>query len=220
MNINKKYDGMITKEIHLNYRLHLPNDYDENSVQGYPMILFLHGSGERGNDINKLTRTGLTKYIETHDDFPFIVVSPQCNEKTWWTRELDSLYALVNHVKSELNVNEKRMYLTGLSMGGFGCWHFAERYPELFTAMIPIASGTEEHIGFPERVAILKDMPIWAFHGGKDPIVPLAEVEKLRPYLGEAFKLTVDPEGEHDVWTKAYENKEIYAWLLKHTKGN
>lgn len=218
MNINKKYDGIITKEIHLDYRLHLPNDYDESESEGYPMILFLHGSGERGNDINKLKRTGLTKYVEEHDDFPFIVVAPQCNEKTWWTRELDGLYALVKHIVNELNVDEKRMYLTGLSMGGFGCWHLAERYPKLFTAMIPIASGTEEYIGFPERVEILKDLPIWAFHGAKDPIVPVMEIKKLMPYLGDKFKYTEYPEGMHDVWTETYENKEIYAWLLKHSK--
>jgi len=220
MNINKKYDGMITKEIHLNYRLHLPNDYNEEEPEGYPMILFLHGSGERGSDINALKRTGLTKYIEEHDDFPFIVISPQCNEKTWWTRELDSLYALAKHVMGELNVDEKRMYLTGLSMGGFGCWHFAERYPKLFTAMIPIASGTEEHIGFPERVKVLEDLPIWAFHGEKDPIVPMQELKKLMPYLGENFKYTEYPGGKHDVWTETYENNEIYAWLLKHSKNN
>jgi len=218
MNINKSYDGMITREIHLDYMLHLPRGYSKEEPEGYPMILFLHGSGERGDDINQLKRTGLARYSEDHDDFPFIVISPQCNEKTWWTRELDSLYALVKHVLGELNIDKKRIYLTGLSMGGFGCWHLAERYPELFAAMIPIASGTEAYLRSPERVKVLKDLPIWAFHGEKDLVVPVEEIKKLIPYLGKNFKYTEYPEAGHDVWTETYENTEIYGWLLKHSK--
>lgn len=212
------FKGVIEKNIDLDYLLHLPKGYDESRVNGYPFILFLHGSGERGNDLSLVKNEGLMAYIESHEDFPFITVAPQCKETSWWTREMDGLYALVNKVKTLFNIDKTRMYLTGLSMGGFGCWHFAEKYPNIFTAMIPICGGTEKRIAFPERIEVLKDMPIWAFHGKKDSVVPVEETRQLFPYLGQNTIYTEYLEGTHNVWTRTYNNEDIYKWLLSHQK--
>jgi predicted peptidase len=166
----QSFQATIQKNVSLEYLLYLPIDY-QNSDQRCPLVLFLHGIGERGADLELLKLHGIPKVIAQGTDFPFIVVSPQCSEDTIWTNELDALHALLEAIIEKYNVDHSRIYLTGLSMGGFGTWHLAATYPSLFAAIVPICGGTTPFVGFPERIQVLKNVPVWAFHGAEDEVV-------------------------------------------------
>lgn len=214
----KNFSAQISKKASLNYLIHTPDDYNHTSQNKYPLILFLHGMGERGDDLELVKLHGIPNYIEENSNFPFITVSPQCSLTSTWTRELDSLYELLKYIIHNYNVDTSRIYLTGLSMGAAGTWHLSEAYPKLFAALIPICGGTEDNIGFPERIKNLKHIPIWAFHGAKDYRVPIEKSQELVDVLEKHngnIKFTIYPEGTHNIWTRTYNNKEIYDWLLE-----
>jgi predicted peptidase len=200
----------------LGYWLHLPASYTAESGTRWPLILFLHGMGERGDDLKLVKLHGIARVIENQPDFPFITVSPQCPDTVLWAPdELDHLNALLDEVSARYAVDTNRVYLTGLSMGGFGTWHLAARFPERFAAIAPICGG-----GPVERAQRLRHVPIWAFHGALDDIVPLraseAMVTAVRAAGGNA-QFTVYPEANHDSWTAAYDNPALYTWFLEHT---
>jgi len=207
----------IVKTVRLRYLLFLPDEYGKDPERKWPLILFLHGAGERGDDLDLLKRHGIPKITEERSDFPFIAVSPQCPRHSWWTAEIESLNALLDHIVESYPVDTSRVYLTGLSMGGFGTWHLAASYPERFAAIAPICGG-----GDPEWAPRLKDIPVWVFHGAKDEIVPLSESERMVEALkacGGDVRFTVYPEAGHDSWTQTYENPELYEWFLQHSKS-
>jgi predicted peptidase len=186
-------------------------------------VLFLHGIGERGADLELLKLHGIPKVIAQGTDFPFIVLSPQCPEDTIWTNELDALHALLETIIEKYNVDHSRIYLTGLSMGGYGTWHFAATFPTMFAAIAPICGGAVPFVGFPERIHVLKDVPIWAFHGEKDEVVPLQESQELVDVLithQGNVKFTIYPGTDHDSWTQTYENPDLYEWLLQQKNDN
>ncbi len=209
------------KTLHLNYLLHLPQDYDDDVNGKWPLILFLHGAGERGSDLNQIKIQGLALVIEEQPDFPFITVAPQCPEHTWWSDHILALNALLDAVVTAYAVDLKHVYLTGMSMGGYGTWHLASVYPERFAAIAPICGGGHWAYGFPERVCALKDVPVWAFHGAKDEKVPLEEseiiVETLKSCGGDV-RFTVYPDARHDAWTQTYENPALFEWFLEHSR--
>lgn len=213
---SEHFQGIATQPVNLDYLLYLPKDY-ENSEEPFPLVFFLHGAGERGSAIEKLTRNGLPKKIAAGEDFPFIMIAPQCSEDTSWAFDLRALSFFVMNVKERYRVDSTRIYLTGLSMGGYGAWHLAEMHPRAFAAVVPICGGTLPMVGFPERIKVLKDVPIWAFHGQEDPIVPVSEtiqlVEALRSIHGNV-KATIYPGVKHDSWNLAYEDKALWEWLL------
>lgn len=208
----------VKKEASLSYLLALPEDYEKNSETEYPLVLFLHGMGERGNDLELVKVHGPAKLAE-EKSFPFILVSPQCPLEfrySTWEIYLDDLVALIDDVAEKYRVDQKRMYVTGLSMGGFGTWELAKRYPDRFAAAAPICGG-----GSVKGIERLKNVAVWAFHGAKDDVVPLEESEKMVNALREVggnAKLTVYPEAYHDSWTDTYNNPEFYSWLLSHRK--
>jgi predicted peptidase len=198
----------------LKYLLYLPKDFGKTGEK-WPLIIFLHGAGERGNDLNKVKVHGLAKMLETREDFPFVVVSPQCPEKGWWTDYLPTLKALIEQISKEYNVDESRIYMTGLSMGGFGTWTMAERYPDLFAAIAPICGGGEAFL------AKYIKAPVWAFHGAKDDIVPLQRSQEMVDAVkagGVEVKFTIYPDLMHNSWETAYANEELYKWFLSHKK--
>jgi len=206
----------ITKTVGLKYLLHLPKGYGEDKDQKWPLMLFLHGAGERGNDINKVKVHGPPKLIEQGKDLPFIVVSPQCPSGSWWTEQLDALMALLDEVQAKHAVDPNRVYMTGLSMGGFGSWALGCRHPERFAAIAPICGGGEWFLA--ER---LKSVPVWAFHGAKDNVVPMRESQEMVNALkraGGKVELTIYPEAQHDSWTETYNNPKLYEWFLSHRK--
>jgi len=157
---------------------------------------------------------GPPKEAAAGESFPFILASPQCPTGGWWSDE--PVPELIDYLEATYRVDKSRIYLTGLSMGGYGTWYFATKQPERFAAIVPVCGG-----GVPYRVRSLKNMPVWAFHGALDGAVPLEESERLVELLekmkNEEAKLTVYPEAGHDSWTETYDNPELYKWLLSHS---
>jgi predicted peptidase len=205
-------------EVKVDYLLHLPSDYGKDAGKKYPVILFLHGAGERGEDVNLVKKHGPPKLVDGKTDLAvkdFIVISPQCPPNKWW--QPHEVIALLDEVAKSHAVDADRVYLTGLSMGGFGTWETSARYPERFAAIAPICGG-----GDPRRVRSLKDMPTWVFHGDKDEAVPVQrsiEMVDALKQIGNDVKFTRYPEAGHDSWTETYNNPELYAWFLKHKRG-
>ncbi len=211
----------ITKTLRLNYLLFLPDGYGDDPQQRWPLILFLHGSGERGDNVEQVKAHGLPKILEHRSDVPAIVVSPQCPRESAWVVHIEELDALLDEVTTRYAVDPDRLYLTGLSMGGFGAWLYAALYPERFAALVPICGGGVRYAGFPEKVCVLKDLPTWVFHGAQDEVVPLSESQLLVDRLKECggnVRLTVYPDTGHDSWTPAYDEQELYEWLFKQTR--
>jgi len=205
-----------TGNIRTDYYVHLPAGYEKDPARKWPLILFLHGSGERGYDIKSVQDTGLPHDLDRKPDFPFIVIAPQCSPGEWWSPlELNDL---LDRVETSYRVDADRVYLTGLSMGGFGSWLLATEYPHRFAAVVPICGG-----GDPDDVQCIKDLPIWVFHGAKDEAVPVQRsmemVEALKK-IGGNVKFTVYPEAHHDSWTQAYATPELYDWLLQQRRNS
>jgi predicted peptidase len=200
--------------VRVNYLLYLPPDYA--TEEKLPLLVFLHGAGACDDNLDMVKRDGLPKLIEQGKTFPFIIVSPQCGKDQWWTAEQRELTALIDEIVAKYKVDPERIYLTGLSMGGFGTWSLAAYAPDRFAAIIPICGG-----GTPNVARLLEKTPVWAFHGGKDPIVPVTQsqemIDAIKKAGGEA-KLTIYPDAGHDSWTATYANPEIYEWLLAHKR--
>ena len=174
-------------------------------------------TGNVGNDLTKVKIHGPPKLVETQGPFPFIVVSPQCAGRGW---NVDVLNAFLDEVIKKYRVDKDRVYLTGLSMGGYGAWSLGLQHPEKFAALVPICGGAnaiEVVLGPGDKGEVFKTLPIWAFHGAKDDVVPLDESERIvaglkKQGVNEA-KLTIYPEAKHDSWTETYDNPELYKWL-------
>ncbi|MBN1260427.1 MAG: prolyl oligopeptidase family serine peptidase [Anaerolineae bacterium] len=214
------FQQSITKTVRLNYLLSLPEGYAADGA-AWPLILFLHGIRQRGDDVGVLTRNGIPALIEKQGPLPFIVVSPQCPVNTLWSDHVDALVMLLDDIATQYRVDVDRIYLTGLSMGGYGAWFLGTAHPERFAAAAPICGGGIWQHGFPERVCVLKGVPVWAFHGAKDTTVPVAEsqtlVNTLRACGGDA-RLTIYPDAGHDSWTETYDNPDLYTWFLSHVR--
>jgi predicted peptidase len=205
----------------LSYLLYLPDDYDIDAAKHWPLILFLHGSGERGTDVELVRKVGLPKRIDERPDFPCIVLSPQCPLDVRWPEQSDNVIALLDTVLSDLRVDHNRIYLNGLSMGGQGSWYLGALYPERFAAVLPICGRIPEVEGFPERVCALKDTPVWVFHGAKDDRVPVEHSERMAQILqdcGGNVQLTIFPDGDHFCWGRIYEDQAVWDWLLEQKK--
>ncbi|PRY09878.1 dienelactone hydrolase family protein [Pontibacter ummariensis] len=196
------------------YKIYYPAQYQEQPDKKWPLILFLHGAGERGNNLELLKRQGLPAYLEGKEDFPFVVAYPQCPARAYW--QVPLLNEWLEEVLTKVRADESRIYLTGISMGGYGTWHWAAANPDKFAAALPICGG-----GDPKQADKLTHLPIWAFHGVKDDIVPVEEtldmVEAVRA-LGGNVKQTIYPNLYHDSWTATYNDPEVYDWLLQHQK--
>jgi len=212
MNLETK----ITKRIHGQYLLYLPEKY-ESENQKWPLMLFLHGAGERGEDLELVKTHGPPKIIQNKSDFPFVLISPQCPKNEWWTSQdqLDFLTALLDEIISNYNIDENRVYLTGLSMGGYGTWSLTAKNPNKFAAIAPICGG-----GDPKQARKIKDVPIWVFHGEKDTTVPIEKSQEMVDALkaaGSNVEFTIYPDAGHDSWTETYNNQKLYEWFLNHS---
>lgn len=201
--------------VEINYLLYLPEDYDPASDEKWPLMLFLHGAGERGDSLALVKMHGPPKLVEQGKDFPFILVSPQCPKGQYWS--IDNLKLLLKEIESNYEVDPDRIYLTGLSMGGYGTWALAMDMPGKFAAISPICGGGQAH-----RACAISHVPTWVFHGAKDNVVPEKEsakmVEALEACDGDV-KYTVYPDANHDSWTETYNNPELYEWFLSHERG-
>ena len=214
--------GFLSKTVRLprgeqrEYAIFVPPQYQRNPDHHWPLILFLHGAGERGPaDGSKLDLVkvhGPPKIVEKDKDFAFIVVSPQCHTDERWDPK--QVLALLDHVLKTYPVDPDRVYLTGLSLGGYGTWATAAAAPDRFAAIVPICGG-----GDPKQACKLKDLPTWAFHGDADKAVPVARsqamVEAIKKCDENApVNLTIYPGVGHNSWTQTYENPKLYDWVL------
>ena len=205
-------------EIDLKYLFFLPQDYYSDKNTRWPLILFLHGMGERGDDLELVKIHGIPKIVKTKKDFPFIAVSPQCPTEYVWRdkKMLHAVESLILKIIKNYRIDKTRVYVTGLSMGGYGTWALAARRPDLFAAAVPICGG-----GDPATVIELNNLPIWVFHGGRDKVVLPEESEKMVRALEKAggkVHYTLYPEAYHDSWTETYDNPALYDWMLKNRK--
>ncbi|MFO1512634.1 MAG: alpha/beta hydrolase-fold protein [Verrucomicrobiota bacterium] len=203
----------------LGYLLYLPTGYQTEPQRHWPLVLFLHGSGERGTNVSVVAVHGPPKLVNQGRDFPFILVSPQCPPKREWSDK--ALLGLLDEIERQCRVDTNRVYLTGLSMGGYGTWNLGLKHPERFAALVPICGGGNpkilEQAGAAQAKAI-RSLPIRAFHGVKDPTVPVAESERmvdaLKKFGCPEVSLMKYPELGHDCWTVTYDNPELFDWLL------
>ncbi|MAG94965.1 MAG: hypothetical protein CMJ48_14660 [Planctomycetaceae bacterium] len=198
-----------------------PAGYAEDAEKTWPVILFLHGAGERGDDGRAQTGIGLGPVVKKRaDTFPFLVIFPQCEEtrgpilKSWLADSKDGKRALaiLEDVAAKYRVDRDRQVLSGWSMGGYGVWDIARAHPTRFSAVVPLSGG-----GNPAWAPQLKNVPIWAFHGAKDPVVRVEEtrkiVESLRAVDADT-RYTELPQGDHDIWSTAFDSPQLIEWML------
>lgn len=219
----KLFKRRITRTMTAEYLLYLPKDYNGRSRRRWPLILFLHGAGERGRDIAKVAAHGPPKLAKQGKDFPFIIVSPQCPANDRWDNDL--LLGLLDDIEEKYRVDPSRVYLTGLSMGGYGTWSLGLTHPDRFAAIAPICGGGDPVVlllADPKKAEVTRTLGVWAFHGGKDPVVHLEESQRMVEALKRAgckdVELTVYPEAQHDSWTETYDNPKLYDWFLAHQR--
>ncbi|MFO1487383.1 MAG: prolyl oligopeptidase family serine peptidase [Verrucomicrobiota bacterium] len=217
------FDWKISRQDRLQYLQYLPKDYAANSGKRWPLMLFLHGSGERGADVQRVAIHGPLSLVKQGTNFPFIIVAPLCPAKQLW--ESEPLLQLLDHLTNTLAVDSRRVYLTGLSMGGYGSWKLGLQHPGRFAALVPICGGgnaIDVILGPGDSGDAFKTLPIWAFHGAKDDVVPLDESERIVKHLQKVgvkeVKLAVYPDAKHDSWTATYKNPELYDWLLSKSR--
>ncbi len=207
----------------LSYLQYLPRGYRAKSSKRWPLMLFLHGSGERGTDLQRVAVHGPLKPVNQGKNFPFIIVAPQCPAGQAW--ENDRLIRLLDHCLKRYPADRNRIYLTGISMGGFGAWNLAIAHPERFAAVVPVCGGGDllaVLLADAAQAAEFKRLPVWAFHGGKDPVVPPTESQRMLTALkqrgAKRLKLTIYPTIQHNAWDNAYNNPKLYAWLLRQAR--
>lgn len=213
---SQEIQGIFKKEIKttidVRYVLQLP----ENQKGRFPLMVFLHGSGERGNDLEK---------VKNHSPFTYqnlmktdvAILAPQCPENTWWNS--DEIYELILSISNSYNVDKSRIYLTGLSMGGWGTWKLATEHPELFAAVAPVCGVTDIEIY--KNVEVLKNTPVHIFHGALDDIVSpnmsLDIYQKLKK-VNPNCNLTIFPNDNHNSWDSTYSDPKFYEWLFAQKK--
>jgi len=213
----QRFTGEVKLPASYPYLLALPKGYAAETAKAWPLLVFLHGAGERGDHLDQLKQHGPPKLIESGREFPAIVVSPQCPNGQIWDHH--AIKALVEDLKSKHRVDATRVYLTGLSMGGFATWETGIEYPETFAALVPICGGAGVRFLLADRI---KDTPIWIFHGGKDSVVSPDYSKRMHDVLkriGGKVQLTLYPEAGHDSWTAAYNDEELWAWLFAQKRG-
>ena len=215
---SRKLHKTVTKTLELDYLLHVPEEYSADGPPT-PLILFLHGAGERGDDLEVVKKHGPPKLVASGHNLPAIVVSPQCPRDSWWNDEVEALVALLDEIEEQYNVDEDRIYVTGLSMGGYGTWALLAEQPERFAAAMPICGG-----GMPLGARRLAEVPIWIFHGDADVVVPVEESERmaaaLKRFGNESTKLTLYPGVNHDSWTRTYDDAAVWEWLFSQRRSS
>lgn len=198
-------------ENEFDYLLYLPTGYEKNKK--YPLIIFLHGAGERGDDLLKLKAHSIPKIFDGDVNYQAIVVSPQCKQNTTWTSQIEKIYAFISFIIEKYNVDKDAVTITGVSMGGFGVWQTIMDYPQLFSAAAPICGG-----GMAWRADVIRDLPIRIYHGEKDESVDVFYSKDLYRSLirnnAKDVELFLYPNVGHNVWNQAYEETDLIQWLI------
>lgn len=206
----------------LNFMFYVPSGYQKDHQQKMPLVLYLHGTSLRGDNLDKLRIGEFTAILQYKLDFPFLVAAPQLpanDENRSWSRgEMpEKLFRLLDEIQAIYSVDAKRIYLTGSSLGGGGTWEIGLRYPDYFAALVPVMGFYGYPFEVPDNICDLKDVPVWAFHGESDLTVPLAAeqglVEALRACGGDV-QFTIYPGAGHNVESQVYKTPELYEWML------
>lgn len=208
---------IISKKVEIETIVNFPNEYEDNKSIKYPLILFLHGAGERGDKIENIKKYGIHRYIDKIN-IPAIIVSPQCSENSFWDKYIDDLELLTTKMLKEYRVDENKIYLVGISLGAFAAWNFGMQKPDLFAAIVPVAGGAM----LPKYAYLMKYTPIWAFHGAKDKEVLVEESIKAVNALKKAggnVRLTIVEDAGHELCTTVFERNELYEWLFEQSKS-
>lgn len=214
----------ITYTVRLSYLLHLPASYQTSGATDWPLLIFLHGSGEKGTNVTLVQVHGPPKIVAEQPEFPFILVSPQCplGQSGWQDRDV---LALIDEIVGRYRVDRKRIYLTGLSMGGYGVWSLTTSHPEMFAAVVPICGGgdpADVEWTAQQKPGAIASIGVWAFHGAEDKVVPLSESQDMVNAFRKAgckdISLTVYEGTGHNAWAKAYEDPKLFEWLLRHRR--
>ncbi len=191
------------------YYDYLIDDYNRPTT-GRPVLIFLHGSGERGKELLPVTTHGPAKHPGLMAKTDMVLVSPLCPRGEWWSSS--RLQQFIEVVVQKHQLDKRNIYLTGLSMGGFAAWDLAIQYPDMIKAIAPICGG-----GQVDKVCKLAGVEVWAFHGEKDQIVPAESSKSLVKKMlacGLNAKLTIYPDKDHDSWSETYANPELYQWFM------
>ena len=186
----------------------------------WPLIVFLHGGEQSGNDMELLKVNGPPKFALNNPDFPFVVVAPQLPVGKIWNG--DVVAGLTKQLIARFRIDPSRVYLTGLSTGGYGVWDAAMKHPERFAAVVPVAGGGDIVIPLHAQGAqlqSLQSLSVWAFHGGSDTSVPASEsqrmVNELKRIGAGDVSITVYSGAPHDIWSRVYDNMTVYNWMLQ-----
>lgn len=194
----------------LDYLLYLPDGYARDTARRWPLVVFLHGIGERGVEAAQLRRVGLPRAVERRGKLNYILVAPVCPSGRFW--QTKPLSRLLDRVLADNRADPARIVLTGLSMGGMGTWRWGMDEPDRFAALVPICGGVA-----PSGVGALRDMPIWAFHGDADPVVPIdghRRIVEAAKDAGARVRFTVYPGVGHNSWDRAYGDPSLEEWML------
>lgn len=193
-----------------NYILSMP---DKEDTKDLPLIVFLHGAGERGDDLEQITKHGIPRHYDRLQNLPVITLSPQCERNKVWVTQIYELKALIDSVAEKFCVDKSRIALTGMSMGGFGAWELAMDFPEYFSCLVPLCGG-----GSAWRAETLKNIPVRAYHGEKDEVVNCfysQDMVKAVNVAGGDAVLTLYPDLKHDCWTRTYADADVIDWMMK-----
>jgi predicted peptidase len=215
---SNEFSAKIDRAVRGNYLLFLPDTHGQGDHK-YPLILFLHGSGERGNDPKVIGRFGPPLVALKQKGFPFIVLAPQCPGGKWWSDVdvTEMVTSLLDKICKDYAVDPNRIYLTGMSMGGFGAWDLAQKYPNRWAALAVVCGW-----GDPYLQTRLKNLPTRVFHGEKDPNVPIALAQLMVTFLrqiGGNVYFKMYPDLGHNVWNVTYDDPRLYEWFLSHYRG-
>lgn len=212
-----KHQWKSTNFFNFRYIQYLPMDYNEN--RKYPLVFFLHGAGERGENLDLVAKHGFMKYVKEEErDYPFIFIAPQCPQGKYWGCYTESLLAFLDEICAKLPIDSTRIYLTGLSMGGTGTFMLAMAAPERFAAIAPVCGS-----GIVWNGHILKETPVYMYHGDCDEVVPIQEsitmLTKIHKYGGNA-QLKICYGVGHNAWDVAYKGDELIEWMFSHSNKN
>ena len=202
--------GRQEREATLRYWLFVPAAYSADESQRWPLVLFLHGSGERGDDLELVKKHGPPKWLSQRPDFPAVVISPQCPAAQRWNAA--ELAKLIESAANNLRIDRQRLYVTGLSMGGSGTWSLLAERPDLFAAAIPICGR-----GNLTRIEAIAKTPVWVAVGAKDRaglVTNNIDLVAALTATGGATGFTLYPDLAHDCWTTTYEDEAIWKWLF------
>ncbi len=207
----------ITLDVGYRFLLSLPGGYAADDKKKWPLVVFLHGSGERGTDLELVKKHGPPKLLAAGRKFEAIIASPQCLPRQVWNPH--GIKALTDHLTQTLRVDTDRIYLTGLSMGGYGTWETALEYPDTYAAIVPICGGAGVRWVMADRI---RHLPVWIFHGAKDTAVSPDLSKKMHEALikaGGASKFTLYPDAAHDSWSVTYDDPQMWKWLFEQRRS-